>query len=73
MQFRLFENSDLTQYLRWVNRREIWEVDNSGPFQVRTPESFAEQWAKIVGWQRSWIINSELQWSGFFVKRRSWG
>jgi len=57
MNFRLFEQDDLDLYLRWVNQKEIWEVDNSEPFEVRTPESFADQWKKIVGWQRSWLIN----------------
>ena len=58
MNFRLFEHSDLDLYLRWVNQKEIWEVDNPGPFEVRTPTSFADQWRKIVGWQRSWMIQS---------------
>ncbi len=57
MNFRLFKLDDLSLYLRWVNQKEIWEVDNSGPFEVRTPESFFDQWQKIVSWQRSWIIN----------------
>lgn len=56
MRYRLFENSDLSQYLSWVNQREIWEVDNSGPYEIRTPESFSDQWKKIVGWRRSWIL-----------------
>ena len=56
MQFRLFEENDLDLYLRWVNQKEIWEVDNAGPYEVRTAASFADQWRKIVGWQRSWII-----------------
>lgn len=58
MKFRLFESSDLTQYLDWVNQREIWEVDNAGPFDIRTPQSFSEQWRKIVEWQRSWIFQA---------------
>ena len=56
MQFRLFEENDLDLYLRWVNQKEIWEVDNSGPYEVKTATSFREQWRKIVDWQRSWII-----------------
>ena len=65
MRFRLFENSDLAQYLYWVNQREIWEVDNPGPFEIRTAESFSEQWEKIVGWQRSWIIESDGRGIGY--------
>ncbi len=57
MKFRLFEHDDLSLYLSWINQKEIWEVDNSGPFELRTPESFSAQWSKIVGWQRSWMIN----------------
>jgi len=59
MKFRLFEKSDLPLYLRWVNQRVIWEVDNSGPFEIRTAESFADQWNKIVAWKRSWMIESD--------------
>ncbi len=65
MRFRLFENSDLAQYLYWVNQREIWEVDNPGPFEIRTAESFSEQWERIVGWQRSWIIESDGRGIGY--------
>ena len=68
MKFRLFEHDDLDLYLSWVNQREIWEVDNPGPFEVKTPESFARQWEKIVGWRRSWMINvdgKEIGYTGF--------
>ncbi len=68
MQYRLFKTEDLALYLRWVNQREIWEVDNSGPFEVRTAESFAAQWAKIVAWQRRWMMVSggrEIGYLGF--------
>ena len=68
MHFRLFENRDLNLYLHWVNQKEIWEVDNSGPVEVRTPASFSEQWQKIVDWQRSWMINvddREIGYIGF--------
>ena len=57
MKFRLFEQNDLHLYLAWVNQKEIWEVDNSGPFEIRTPASFSDQWKKNVAWQRSWMIN----------------
>ena len=57
MNFRLFENGDLELYLSWVNQKEIWEVDNSGPFEIRTAESFSDQWEQIVAWQRSWMIH----------------
>lgn len=59
MEFRLFETNDLSLYLRWVNQWEIWEVDNSGPFEIRTVESFSDQWRKIVAWKRSWMIESD--------------
>lgn len=56
MNFRLFQESDLDRYLLWVNQRAIWRVDNPGPYEVRTRESFGAQWLKIVAWRRSWII-----------------
>ena len=65
MRYRLFADSDLRQYLSWVNQEEIWEVDNSGPFEVRTPESFSDQWKKIVGWPRSWILESDGRTIGY--------
>lgn len=58
MRFRLFEHSDLDLYLKWINQKEIWEIDNPGPFEPRTRESFSAQWKKIVDWQRSWMINA---------------
>ena len=73
MKFRLFEQSDLTLYLQWVNQKEIWEVDNSGPFEIRTPESFSDQWRKIVGWNRSWMINvdgRDIGYIGFISDER---
>lgn len=57
MNFRLFELEDLGLYLEWINQKEIWEVDNSGPFELKSPDSFSVQWQKIVGWRRSWMIN----------------
>ena len=48
MNFRLFQESDLDRYLLWVNQRAIWRVDNPGPYEVRTRESFGAQWLKIV-------------------------
>lgn len=68
MNFRLFEETDIDLYLDWVNQKAIWEVDNSGPFEVRTAESFAAQWRKIVAWKRSWFImvdNREIGYIGF--------
>jgi len=68
MKFRLFQKSDLPLYLHWVNQREIWEVDNAGPYEVRTSESFAEQWDKFVAWQRSWMMEldgREIGYIGF--------
>jgi len=68
MNFRLFEDRDLDPYLRWTNQKEIWEVDNAGPYEFRTRESFADQWNKIVGWQRSWMIETngrEIGYIGF--------
>ena len=59
MKFRLFQSSDIDLYLRWVNQPEIWELDNPGPYEFRTVRSFNEQWAKIVGWRRSWMIELE--------------
>ena len=56
MDFQLFEAGDIELYLRWVNQKTIWEVDNSGPYELRTSESFAAQWKKIVTWKRSWFI-----------------
>ena len=56
MEFRLFRESDLATYLRWVNQPEIWRVDNSGPYVVRTEATFRDQWRRIVDWQRSWIV-----------------
>ena len=56
MIFRLFEDSDLAQYLAWTNDREIWRVDNAGAYEFRTAQSFSEQWRRIIGWARSWII-----------------
>lgn len=53
MRFRTFVYEDLDLYLKWVNQIEIWEVDNAGPYVVRTRESFDSQWRKIVEWQRS--------------------
>lgn len=68
MEFRLFEESDLKQYLAWVNQKEIWQVDNSGPYEFRTEESFRDQWNKIVGWNRSWMMTingREIGYIGF--------
>lgn len=59
MKFRLFENGDLSLYLQWVNQREIWEVDNSGPFEIQTARSFSDQWRRIVAWKRSWMIEAD--------------
>ncbi len=68
MQFRLFEQEDLERYLGWVNQEAIWRVDNPGPYIVRTPATFAPQWQKIVGWQRSWMMivdGREIGYIGF--------
>ena len=65
MKFRLFENDDLERYLSWVNQPAIWEVDNSGPFEIRTVASFSDQWRRIVGWQRSWMIEVDGQEIGY--------
>ncbi len=68
MDFRLFEKGDIQIYLDWVNQESIWEVDNSGPFETRTAESFAAQWMNIVGWKRSWFImlqGREIGYIGF--------
>lgn len=68
MKFRLFEEADIDLYLNWVNQKAIWEVDNSGPFEVRTAEAFAAQWKKIVAWKRSWFImvdDREIGYIGF--------
>lgn len=59
MEFRLFEERDIQTYLDWVNQGAIWEVDNSGPFEERTTETFAVQWMNIVAWKRSWFIMLE--------------
>ena len=59
MEFRLFRESDLSLYLRWVNQKEIWEVDNAGPFEIRTSDSFSDQWRRIVAWRRSWMMELE--------------
>lgn len=59
MKFRLFQRDDLDLYLRWVNQKEIWEVDNAGPIERRTRASFSVQWEKIVAWERSWMMNAD--------------
>lgn len=56
LKFRLFELADLDLYLSWVNQEAIWEVDNSGPYEIRTRDTFGTQWQKIVAWGRSWFI-----------------
>jgi RimJ/RimL family protein N-acetyltransferase len=56
LSFRLFRHEDLPLYLEWVNQREIWEVDSSEPFTMKTTEAFQQQGSKIVDWARSWLI-----------------
>lgn len=56
MEYRLFKPSDLQLYLHWVNQREIWEVDNSGPYLPKTVENFKDHFGHIVSLNQSYMI-----------------
>lgn len=69
--FRLFKDDDLELYLRWVNQKAIWEVDNSGPYEFRTPELFHDKWKEILAANHSYMIikdDREIGYIGLFYE-----